>query len=122
VIESVQLTAGVLRVVHPGYPGAQLEAERGVVAELRGHLGQALPAHVEGQLTAIRDHALDRVGEADPGRLERAAQLVGDVVEVGAVRARADQDGGAVHPEQAVTRGVRGVLHAEHAGADDRLG
>jgi hypothetical protein len=103
-------------------PGAQLEAERGVVAELRGHLGQALPAHVEGQLTAIRDHPLDRVGEADPGRLEHAAQLVGDIVEVGAVRARARQDRGAVHPEQAVTRGVRGVLHAEHAGADDRLG
>ena len=121
-VDRVQLTAVLVRVVHPGHPGAQLETERGVVAELRGHLGQPLAAHVEGQLAAVRDYLLDRVGEADPGRLQRPAQGVGDVVEVGAVRARAGQDRGLVHPEQAEARGVRGVLQAEHAGADDRLG
>src|SRR5580693_6499624 len=74
VVYRVQLTAGVLRVVHSGYPAAQLEAERRVVAELRRYLGQPLPADVEGQLAPVGNHPLDRVGEADPGRLERADQ------------------------------------------------
>ena len=65
----MQLAAGLVRVVHAGDAGAQLEAERRVVAELRRDLGQLLAADVEGELAAVDHDPLDRVVEADPGRL-----------------------------------------------------
>jgi hypothetical protein len=122
VIHRVQLTVGVLRVVHAGHAGAQLEPERRVVAQLRRHLGQPLPADVQGQLAPVHDHALDRVGEAEPVLLKRAAERVGHRVEVGAVRPLAVQRRRLEHPEPAEAGGVSRGLRAEHAGADDRLG
>ena len=117
VVHRVQLAADLGRVVHAGHAAAQLEAQRRVVAQLRGHLGQLVPADVQGQLAPVHHHALDGVGEAEAAGRQR----VGDLVEVGAVRALAVLWRRLVHPEQPVARGVRGVLHAEHAHPHDRL-
>lgn len=44
---------------------------------------------MEGQLTPVDHHALDRVAEADPDCFQRGAQCVGKLVEVGTVWTRA---------------------------------
>ena len=77
----VQLAALLLRVVHPGDPGADLEPQGRVVAQRAGHGGQVLATHEQGHLAAVDDDALDglavRGGATDEGGLEP----VGDVVD-----------------------------------------
>ena len=65
----MQLAAGVVRVVHAGDAGEELEAQRGSSRSVCAHREQVLAAHVEGELAAVDDDPLDRVGEAEPVRL-----------------------------------------------------
>ena len=55
VVDGVQLAAGVVGVVHAADAGAELEAQRVVVAQHLGHDRQVLAADVEGDLAAV-DH------------------------------------------------------------------
>jgi len=63
VVHGVQLAAGLLRVVHAGHAGEDLEAQRRVVQHLVGHREQVLAVHVEGELAAVHHDPLDRLAE-----------------------------------------------------------
>ena len=89
VVDRVQLATGVVGVVDAADAGAELEAQRLVVAEHLRHEGQVLATHVEGDLAAVDDDALDgrgEVGGLEP-RLERARDLV-EPAAVGLLRRR----------------------------------
>ena len=55
----MQLAAGVVGVVHAADAGAELEAQRRVVAQQPGDGRQVLAADVEGDLAAVDDDLLD---------------------------------------------------------------
>ena len=76
VVDRVQLTARVGRVVHAGHAAAELEPQVRVVAQVPDQLDQVLAGHVEGDLAAVDDHLGDHVGVvrdqlADPARTPR---------------------------------------------------
>ena len=120
VVDGVQLAPGLVRVVHAGDAGEDLEAQRRVVQQLVRDREQVLAAHVEGQLAAVHHDPLDRLAEAAPVGRERGAERLGHRVEVAAVGRLGDEGRQPVHLELAVPGGVRGAVHAEHAGADHR--
>ena len=87
VVDGVQLAALVAGEVDAADAGAQLEAERRVVAQGPGDRGQVLAGDVEGELAAVDDGLLDGVLREQALLLQRALELVGDLVEPAAVRA-----------------------------------
>lgn len=83
----MQLAALVARVVDAGDAGAELEAERRVVAQGPGDPDEVLALDVERELVAVDDRPLDGVVREQSLLLQRAFEFVGDLVEPAAVRA-----------------------------------
>src|SRR6476469_70888 len=112
-VDRVQLAAGVLGVVHAADAGAELEAQRLVVAEHLRDERQVLATDVEGDLAAVDDHALDRRGEV--GGLEPLLERARDLVEPAAVGLLGSSREDLRADEPAVAGGVAGAGGAEHA-------
>ena len=64
VVDRVQLTPGVARIVHARDTTAQLEGQRRLVPQQPGHLDQVLPPDVQGELAAVDHDPLDGLAEA----------------------------------------------------------
>ncbi len=123
VVDGVQLLTGAVGVVHARHAGADLEAERGVVAQHAGDGDEVLAAHVDRHLAAVDDDPVDGLGEGGGAADEAALEVVGDLVEVAAVGPL----GGARDDDLAAQAGVAGrvvaLRGAEHAVAHaDDLG
>ena len=107
--------------MHAGDAKAQLESQRGVVAQRLRDGHQVLAPHLEGELVAEHHDALD--GGVEDVVAERGGQRVDDLVEVAAVGSRRAAGQRDVADQPAVTGGVAAALDAEHAAAlADHLG
>src|SRR5215831_20685362 len=100
---------------------AQLKGERWIVAQSLGYLDEVLAPDVDGHLAVRDDDPLDGVADAAARRLERAAERVGDLVEIRPVGPLGGEHGLPPDLQAAVTRGVTARLGAERAGAHHLL-
>ena len=85
----MQLAAGLVRVVHAGDAECTSRtAASGSSRSARATATQVLAADEEGDLAAVDDDLLDRLGVGGGAADEAALEGVGEVVEVAAVRPR----------------------------------
>src|SRR5690349_21424169 len=112
VVDRVQLATGVVGVVHAADTGAELEAQRLVVAQHLRHEGQVLATDVEGDLAAVHHDALDGGGEL--GGLEPRLERTRDLVEPAAVGLLGRRREDLRADQAAVAGGVAGAADAEH--------
>jgi hypothetical protein len=114
VVDRVQLTVLVGWIVDPGHAATELKAQMGVVPEVSGEVGQMLPRHMKGDLTAVDDDLGDHVAEVGNQRTDPFIHLIPPATE------RRDRGSRELHNagQTAIPRGIAAALDAEHAFTD----
>src|SRR5699024_10205099 len=116
-VDGVQFPAGVVGIVHTADADAELEPQIRVVTHAGGHQWQVLAGHVDPQLLVMDHDLLHRGLEVHAGLGQHLGQHVHDLVEVAAVGPGTGPGHGLHAFEAAVSGGVPGAVHPEHAAA-----